>query len=116
MYWPHEYYIIYMLEFIILAPLISPTVSMLDNNSLSEGIFPECFKTAKIIRIFKFGDSISTGNDRPISMLHFLSKIFQKLMCVRQDSYLKVNAILSTNQFGFCKNSNTSGAIIQFFD
>ena len=32
----------------ILAPLISPTVSMLFNNSLSEGIFPECFKTAKI--------------------------------------------------------------------
>ena len=27
----------------ILAPKISPTVSMLFNNSVSEGIFPECF-------------------------------------------------------------------------
>ena len=35
----------------ILAPLISPTVSMLFNNSLSQGIFPECFKSNKIISI-----------------------------------------------------------------
>ena len=34
----------------ILAPIISPTVAMLFNNSLSEGIFPECFKTAKIFQ------------------------------------------------------------------
>ena len=31
----------------ILAPIISPTVSMLFYNSLSEGTFPECFKTTK---------------------------------------------------------------------
>ena len=34
----------------ILAPIISPTVSMLFNNPVSEGIFPECFKTAKIVQ------------------------------------------------------------------
>ena len=52
------------------------------NNSLSEGIFPECFKTAKIIHIFKSGDSNSTANYRPISMLHFLSKMFENLINV----------------------------------
>ena len=35
-----------------LASLISSTVLMLFNNSLSERILPECFKTAKIIPIF----------------------------------------------------------------
>ena len=67
----------------ILAPLIGPTVSMLFNNSLSESIFPQCFKTAKIIHIFKSGDSNSTANYRPIYMLPFLSKMFDKLMCAR---------------------------------
>ena len=100
----------------ILAPIIYPTVSMLFNNSVSEGIFPVCFKTAKIIQIFKYGDSNSTVNYRPISMFPFLSKIFEKLMCARLDSYLKSNNILCTNQFGFCKNSNTSDAIIEFLD
>ena len=49
-------------------------------------------------------------------MLPFLSKIFEKLMCARLDSYLKSNNILCTNQFGFRKNSNTSDAINEFLD
>ena len=89
---------------------------MLFNNSLSEGIFPECFKMAKIITIFKSGDSNSTVNYRPISMIPFLSNMFEKLMCARLDSYLKSNNIICQNQFGFCKNSNTSDAIIVFLD
>ena len=100
----------------ILAPIISPTVSMLFNNSVSEGIFPECFKTGKIVLFFKSGDSNSTVNYRPISMLPFLSKIFEKLMCVRLDYYLKSNNILCAHQFGFRKKSNTSDAIIEFLD
>ena len=64
---------------------------MLDNNSLSEGIFPDCFKTA-----FRSGDSNSTVNYIPITMLPFLSKIFENLMWARLDSYLKSNNILCT--------------------
>ena len=89
---------------------------MLFNNSVSEGIFPECFKNDKIIQIFKSGDSNSSVNYLPISMLHFLSKIFEKLMCAGLGSYLKFNNILCTNQFGFRKNSNSSGAIIVYLD
>ena len=37
-------------------------------------------------------------------------------MWARLDSYLKSNNILSTNQFSFRKNSNTSDAIIEFLD
>ena len=88
---------------------------MLFNNLLSEGIFPECFKTAKIMPIFKSGHSNSTENYRPSSMLHFLSKIFEKLKCSAIDSYLKSNTIVCTNQFGFRKNSNTSDTIIELF-
>ena len=41
-----------------ISPLISLTVSMLFNKGdFPEGIFPECFKAAKIISIFKTGDS-----------------------------------------------------------
>ena len=62
----------------ILAPLIAPAVLLLSNNSLSEFIFPECFKMAQIIPVFKSGDSNSTANYRLISMLPFLSKMFVK--------------------------------------
>ena len=89
---------------------------MLFNNSLSESIFPECLKTPKIIQIFKSCDSNSTVNYRPISMLPFLPKIFEKLMCAGLDSYPKSDNILCTKQFGFRKNSNNSDAIIEFLD
>ena len=65
----------------IMAPLIAPTVSMLFNNSLSKGIFPECLKTAKIIPIFKSGDSNSTANYRHVSMLPFLSSVKKINVC-----------------------------------
>ena len=100
----------------IFAPIISVTVSMLFNNSLSEGTFRGCFKTAKMIQIFKSSDSNSTLNYGPIIMLPFLSKIFEKLMCAWLDSYIKSKNISCTNQFGFRKNSNTSEAIIEFLD
>ena len=35
----------------ILAPIISPTISMLFNNSLSEGTFPECLKQLKLFQL-----------------------------------------------------------------
>ena len=85
-------------------------------NTLSERIFPECFKMAKIIPIFKSGDSNSTVYYEPISMLSFLSKMVEKLMCARLDSGIKSNNILCTYRFGFYKNSNTSDAIIEFLD
>ena len=100
----------------ILAPIISPTVSMLFNNSLSEGTFPECFKTAKIIQILKSGDSNSTVNYRPISMLTLFSKIFEKLMCARLDSYLKSNNILCANKFGIRKIQILQTQFIELID
>ena len=59
---------------------------------------------------------ISWSTSRNISMLLFLSKMFEKLMCARLDSYLKSNNILCTNPFGFRKNSKKSDAIIEFLD
>ena len=49
--------------------------------------------------MFKFGDSNSTANYRPISMLTFLSKMFEKLMCARLDFYLKANNTLLLQKF-----------------
>ena len=59
-------------------------------------------KAAEIIQIFKSGDSYSTANYRPISMLSFLSTIFEKLMFAGLDTQNRT-CILFTNQFGSAK-------------
>ena len=46
------------------------------NLSLMEGVFPSELKVAKVIPVFKGGDSSILSNYRPISVLTFFSKIF----------------------------------------
>ena len=45
--------------------------------------FLECFKIVEIILVFKSYDSNSTVNYGAISMLPFLSKVFEKWLCPR---------------------------------
>ena len=51
------------------------------NESLSEGIFPDALKVAKVVPIFKAGDTkhftITTLLYRPISLYY---RLFQKFM------------------------------------
>ena len=55
-------------------------------------------------------------NYRPISLLPFLLKLFEKLTCARLNTYQKSNSILCANEFGCRKKSNASDAIIEFLD
>jgi Notch-like protein len=48
-----------------------------------EGIFPDTLIIAKIIPVFKSGDSKSISNYRHISILTSFSKIFEKIIAVR---------------------------------
>ena len=47
---------------------------------LTTGIFPDAFKVAKIIPIFKKGDSSLLVNYRPISLLPTISKVFERVI------------------------------------
>ena len=48
-------------------------------NSFSTGIVPEALKIAKVVPIFKGGNSEDIANYRPISMLPYFSKILEKV-------------------------------------
>ena len=48
---------------------IAPPLSLLVNQSLCTGIFPNSLKIAKVLPLYKKGDSHSFDNYRPISLL-----------------------------------------------
>ena len=82
------------------------------NLSLFHGIFPNDMKLAKIIPIFKNGNTKLFNNYRPISILPAFSKILEKIVCNRLLHFLETKYILYKHQYGFRKNHNTIHPII----
>jgi len=97
-----------------LSPIISGVLSFLINKCFLDGKFPDIFKTARIVPIYKGGDAENISNYRPISILNNFSKIFEKCMYRRLYSYLCSNNILSERQFGFRRGKCTMQAIVNF--
>ena len=75
-------------------------------------MFPDSMKLAKIVPIFKSGDKKIISNYRPISVLTFFSKIFEKAISKYLLEFLDSNNTLYKYQFGFRKKFSTSHAII----
>ena len=84
--------------------------------SLSQGIFPDSLKIAKITPIFKTGETTNLSNYRPISVLPCFSKILEKIMYNKLYRYFTEHNILYSKQFGFQRNNSSEHAIIQLYD
>ena len=54
--------------------------TFLNNRSITEGVFPEEMKLVRVVSILKAGDPSQIANYRPISVLTFFSKVFEKIM------------------------------------
>jgi hypothetical protein len=93
------------------ADLILTPLTQLINQSLTEGIFPNKLKIAKIIPIFKSGDRTSLSNYRPIALLPVISKVYEKIVRKRLVEYLDANNIIDHKQYGFRSKSNTETAL-----
>ena len=88
-------------------------LSEVSNQLVREGDFPKILKIAKVIGlpIHKRGSVFSPNNYRPISLLSLFSKLLEKLIFVRLNSYLTRNNVIYNQQFGFRKKYFTSLAI-----
>ena len=96
--------------------VISPYFTNLFNICIRQGIFPQIYKIAQVIPLFKGGDRESPGCYRPISLLPALGKVFEKLVSTRVLVYLDKFNILSPHQFGFRKNFGTEYAILDIYE
>jgi hypothetical protein len=84
--------------------------------SLSQGLVPIQLKIAKVVPIFKSGDSSKMDNYRPISLLSNFFKILEKIVASRFTDFLETNNLLSPSQFGFRKNHSTLHPLVHFLN
>ena len=58
---------------------------------------------------------ISVNLSRPISVLPFLAKVFERVLFKQLVSYFERNNLFSTNQFGFHRNKSTTQGVFSRF-
>ena len=63
----------------VASTILAPAMCYFIDNTFRLGIFPQSCKTAKIVPLFKSGDSQSFTHYQSISILTCFAKIFEKL-------------------------------------
>ena len=95
---------------------ITDILTLIINQSLSTGIFPNKLKIAKVVPVFKKDDPHQPGNYRPISLLPAISKIFEKVVYKQVYNYMNQNSLLYKSQYGFRKRHSTEFAAMEVTD
>ena len=83
--------------------VLIPFITCLFNCSLSEGIFPDCFKTACVRPLLKKPslDSNVLRNYRPVSNLPFLSKVLERVVAGQLLDYMNDNHLFNSFQSAY---------------
>ena len=96
----------------IAAPIISDSLTYTFNQAIILCTFPNEWKIARVIPLFKNGHRNLPGNYRPISVLPAISKVMERILYTQLYEYLSVNNLLSEHQFGFRKYYSTASALL----
>lgn len=82
------------------------------NACLQEGVFPEVWKTQKLVLLSKGkGNSTQPSAYRPLCMLNVAGKLFEKMLKPRLAAAIENSGGLSKRQYGFRPGKSTLGAI-----
>ena len=97
----------------ISASVVSPSLTLIFNQSIVTGIFPNDWKIARITPIFKSEAKDEMTNYRPISVISVVAKIAEKLIHDQIYSYLHNCNLLSKCQHGFRPLHSTVTALLE---
>jgi len=103
----------------ILSPLMDilaiPLADII-NCSLRNGEVPTDVKKAKVLPIHKSGNNNVISNFRPISILPYFSKFFERIMYDRLSSYISHTNLLYPLQHGFQPGHSTAMSLLDIQD
>ena len=96
--------------------VISTQLTHLFNLIFTTGVYPDIWKRANVIPLFKGGDLTNVNNYRPISLLSLPGKIIEKIIHSQINNFLDDNHLLNSKQDGFRKGRSTIDTIAGFTD
>ena len=94
------------------APVISDSLTLICNQAITLSSFPDEWKIARVVPLYKNGQRNIPGNYRPISVLPVISKIMERIVHDQLYNYLTKFDLLSGTQFGFRKFHSRVSALL----
>ena len=98
------------------AESTASSLSTLFNLSISTGVFPTEWKTARIVPIPKGDNQTVLSGYRPISVLPIASKVLERHVKSIIEDYLQEHSPISPRQWGFVSSRSTVSALIKVVD
>ena len=96
----------------VAATAISPSLTYIFNQAIISCCFPDDWKVARVLPLYKKGPRNLPDNYRPISILPAISKIMERILYNQLYEYLSTNDLLCERQFGFRRLHSTVSALL----
>lgn len=95
----------------VAADYIAAPLCNIINLSLSQGVFLDLLKSAKVTPIHKGGSINNLNNYRPVSVLLAISKLFELSYHRQLIGHLESDNLLHPHQYGFRQGKGTDFAL-----
>ncbi len=96
--------------------IMTKPLTLIINQMLNTGIFPDQLKLAKVCPIYKKDDEKLFTNYRPISLLPAISKVFEKVIFKQLYDFFQTNKLFYNSQYGFRTQHSTEYAALEVID
>ena len=98
------------------SDLISNSLCLIFNRSISTGIFPDEWKCSKVLPLFKQGCRSELNDYRPISIIPIVAKVFERIVYDQVMVYLTNHNLISNCQLGFRSLYSTATTLLETVD
>lgn len=94
-----------------ISPAIIKPLTLIFNNSLNQGVFPNKMKLSETCPLHKGKEIFYTTNYRPISLLLTISKLLEKIVYKRTYQFLTQTNQFYHSQYGFRRSHSCEDAV-----
>ena len=98
------------------AMQLTKPLSIIFNKSIENATYPNPWKVARVLALYKKKSIYLPENYRPISLLNCFGKVFEKLIYKQMISFIEKHKIIYIYQYGFRKKHSTTLALIDIID
>ena len=100
----------------MVADCLAVPLTSIINNCIAKAYFPKQWKIARVSPVPKIDIPVSNDQLRPISVLPFLSKVFEKLVAIQMTSYADHAHLIHDRISAFRKGHSTTTALMRVRD